>query len=94
VACNTSIDQYVVLNVARTTFKDPRIGYGSSQEFSDFETLLSFPEVMAIWGEAEAELLDLFVPLARPSLFYSVVNSNNLSFMSLTYSGKVLKFEA
>ena len=90
VACNTSIDQYLVLNVARKTYKDPRIGYGNPRELTNVQTPLNIREALGIWAEAEGALLDLFAPLLRSSLFYPVVNMSNLSLLSLTFSGTYL----
>jgi len=86
VACNTSINQYLVFGVARTTIVDPQIKAAAPPELSD-RASLNLLSAMAIWGQAESALLDLFSPSARPSLFYPAVATNNLSFLSLTYLG-------
>ena len=89
-ACNTSVDQYIVLDVARKTYKDPRIGYGNPRALTNIQRPLIISEALGIWAEAEGALLDLLAPLTRSSLFYPVVNMNNLSFLSLTYGGTYL----
>ena len=88
-ACNTSINQYIVLNVARTTIVNPQIKAAAPPDVSD-QASLNLLSAMAIWAQAEGGLLDLFSPSARPSLFYPAVTTNNLSFLSLTYLGKTL----
>ena len=90
VACNTSIDQYIVLNVARKTFRDSRIGYANPREFFDIQRPLAISEALGVWAEAEGGLLNLYSPMARSSLFHPVVNMHNLSFLSLTYTGTYL----
>lgn len=83
-ACNTSVDQYLVFNIDRTTFKDPKIAGPNPQQG---DTPSDISPVMSIWLIASGILLDLFVSPSYPSVFYPVVNNNNLSFLSLTYTG-------
>jgi hypothetical protein len=68
-ACNTSINQYLVLNVARTTIVNPQIKTAAPPVVSN-RASLNLLSVMAIWAQAEGGLLDLISPLARPSLLY------------------------
>ena len=91
--CNTSINQYVLMNILDTTATQPlnfnRHGSADAplEAFFDTSKPLNAGTVWELWTYVSRKLLEVFASATVPGLFQSVVLQNNLTNFAVEVDG-------
>src|SRR5579859_5486638 len=91
ISCNTSADQFIVLQAGTSMDTsisiDRRVSFEESL-FSNKSKVMNISESINLWKAMTRAMGSMILPLHGPSLFFPVVVQNNLSELSLVYEGE------